>query len=241
MQNIERNLYTAKEQARLKIGKYPFLYCNLYKLWRGNDAPRLVDRTTQVVIEGFPRSGNTFAVTAFQVAQTEDVRIAHHLHVPTQVIRAAHLQIPVLVLIREPADAVSSLVVREPRITARYALNYYISFYRAIAGYRSAYVLGPFEEVTSDYAATIERLNTRFGTHFSGFEHTEANLRTVFSRIEKLNVLNDDGSENRVARPSSARTGLGASVREKLRTQQRLQTLLLEAKKVHRDLIATLE
>ena len=240
MQVIERNMYMAKEQARLRVGKHPFLYCSLYRLWRGNDAPRLVNQSTQIVIEGFPRSGNTFAVTAFRQAQDEDVRIAHHLHVPTQVIRAAHLQIPILVLIREPADAVSSLMVREPRITARYALNYYISFYRTVAKYRSAYVLGTFDEVTNNYGITIGRINAKFGTHFSVFEHTDANLRAaVFARIEKLNMINDGGSENRVARPSAARTGLKNTLRETLETRKKLRTLLLEAEAVHHDLTIT--
>jgi hypothetical protein len=60
---------------------------------------RSVSRTTQLVIEGYPRLGNTFAVVAFLQAQKEDVRIAHHLHAPAQVIRAARWRIPTIVLI----------------------------------------------------------------------------------------------------------------------------------------------
>ena len=33
----------------------------------------LVDENTQLVVEGFPRSGNTFAVFAFRYAQQNDV------------------------------------------------------------------------------------------------------------------------------------------------------------------------
>lgn len=239
MRVIERNMYMAKEQARLRIGKHPFLFCNLYRLWRGNDAPRLVDQYTQIVIEGFPRSGNTFAVTALRQAQDEEVRIAHHLHVPTQVIRAARLQIPILVLLREPADAVLSLMVREPRITARFALGYYVSFYRTVAKYRSAYVLGTFDEVTKNYGDTIGRINAKFGTHFSVFEHTDANLRAAFAKIERLNAVNDDGSENRVARPSAARSGLKSTLREAIQARKQLRELLLEAEAVHHDLATT--
>ena len=236
MRALERSMYTAKEQARLAVGKHPFLFSHLYKLWRGNDAPRLTNRGTQIVIEGYPRSGNTFAVTAFMQAQDKEVRVAHHLHVPTQIIRAAHWRIPALVLIREPADAVSSLMVREPLITARYALNYYVSFYRTVAKYPNAYVLGTFHEVTNDFGATIGRINTKFGTRFAAFEHTEDNLKTVFARIEKLNVINDDGSENRVARPSAARTEPKNSLRETFRAHKKLGELLLEAEAVHRNL-----
>ena len=72
---------------------------------------RAVTPDKLVVIEGFPRSGNSFARRAFIMAQDEtfDVtRIAHHLHVPAQVIRAARWRIPTLVLIRRPKDAVLS-------------------------------------------------------------------------------------------------------------------------------------
>ena len=91
----------AKEWARRYIGRHPFLFYNFYRL-RPSYRDLSVDRRTQIVIEGFPRSGNTFAVVAFQQAQRESVRVAHHLHMPAQVIRAAHLGIPILLLVGSP-------------------------------------------------------------------------------------------------------------------------------------------
>jgi hypothetical protein len=76
----------AREWARRYIGRHPFY--NFYRL-RPSYRDLLVDRRTQIVIEGFPRSGNTFAVVALQQAQRESVRVARHLHMPEQVIRAA--------------------------------------------------------------------------------------------------------------------------------------------------------
>jgi hypothetical protein len=47
--------------------------------------------------------------------ETFDVTcIAHHLHAPAQVIRAARWRILTLVLMRRPRDAVLSLVIRDP-------------------------------------------------------------------------------------------------------------------------------
>jgi hypothetical protein len=44
----------------------------------------------------------------------DKTRIAHHLHVPAQVVRAARWQIPSLVLIRRPRDAVLSFAIWDP-------------------------------------------------------------------------------------------------------------------------------
>jgi hypothetical protein len=57
----------------------------------------------------------------------DKTRIAHHLHVPAQVVRTTQWQIPTLVLIRVPRDAVRSSAIRDP-ISFDQALRYYVSF-----------------------------------------------------------------------------------------------------------------
>src|SRR5215210_9212094 len=106
----------AKERARRYIGERPLLFYSFYRL-RPHYRRLLVARTTQFVIEGFPRSGNTFAVVAFEQAQRETFRIAHHLHAPAQVMLAARWRIPALVLVRKPTDAVLSWTIREPCVS----------------------------------------------------------------------------------------------------------------------------
>src|ERR687897_2113282 len=164
-------------------GKHPAAFYGLYRLAR-KDRERVVTPETQLVIEGFPRSANSFARVAFNRAQKGTVRIATGLHVPAQVIRAARWRIPTLVLIRNPRDAVLSFAIRDP-ISVDQALRYYLSFYETVAEYRDAYVLGTFEEVTGDFGRVIRRINDRFGTTFSLFRHNERNVDEVFARIER--------------------------------------------------------
>ena len=101
-----------KYRVRQYLGLYPFLFLPAARLL-GNRRRRefLVSPSTDLVIEGFPRSGNTFAVAAFVLSQPRPVRIAHHHHVPAQVIYAVKRGIPVLVVVRKPDDAVLSLVM----------------------------------------------------------------------------------------------------------------------------------
>src|SRR3712207_7413097 len=143
----------------------------------------------------------------------DKTRISVHFHVPAQVVRAARWQIPTLVLIRKPKDAVLSFVIRDP-ISVDLALKYYISFYKTVEKYRDAYVLGLFEEVTEDFGQVIKRINDKFGTTFSLFRHDEENVSKVFAGMEKRarkvygdEVYGDETLllERKVARPSAVR------------------------------------
>jgi hypothetical protein len=186
-------------------GKHPAAFYSLYRLAR-RDRARVVTPDTDLVMEGFPRSANSFARVAFNRAQREKVRIANGLHVPAQVILAARWRIPTLVLIREPRDAVLSFAIRDP-IPVDQALRYYVSFYETVEGYRDAYVLGTFEEVTGDFGRVIERINDRFGTTFSRFRHNERNVEAVLARVEKNSrrKFGEDSWEDKASRPLARR------------------------------------
>lgn len=226
--------YLARQKARAYAGKHPRLFYGLYGLRREIRAIS-VNRTTQLVIEGYPRSGNTFAVVAFLQAQSNSIRVAHHLHVPAQVMRAARWQIPTITLIREPADAVLSRVVRRPQISVRHALESYISFYETAAEYRNAYVVGTFQEVISEYGTLIERVNAKFGTRFSLFQHTKANVKRVFATIDYLNKVNGEGLETQVSRPSIEKERLKSEIKGALETKK-ARSLLAAAEAVYDEL-----
>ncbi len=186
-------------------GRHPAAFYGLYRLAR-KDRARVVSPDTQLVIEGFPRSANSFARVAFNRAQKERVRVANGLHVPAQVIRAARWRIPTLVLIRNPRDAVLSFAIRDP-ISVDQALRYYLSFYETVEEYRDAYVLGTFEEVTGDFGRVIRRINDRFGTTFSPFRHNERNVEAVLTRVERNSKrrFGENNWENKASRPLAAR------------------------------------
>jgi hypothetical protein len=225
-----------REQVRRYVGEHSFLFFNFYRL-RPQYRHMLVDRRTQLVIEGFPRSGNTFAVVAFEQAQHERVRIAHHLHMPAQVMRAARWRIPTLVLMRKPTDAVLSWVIREPWIPIREAMRHYVWFYEKVAEYRSAVVMGFFEEVTQDYGAVLERVNTKFGTAFSAFDHSKDNVEGVFSHIEERHRARRGGlDERQIARPSAAKAGMKDALMEELQAPQ-IKELTARAEAIYEDFV----
>jgi hypothetical protein len=186
------------------VGRYPPLYFPLFTLRRQNRT-LAVTASTDLVIEGYPRSANTFAVAAFEQAQPGAVRVAHHLHVPAQVIRAAHLGVPALVLIRNPRDAILSFLVRDPGLGIRQAIRWYIAFHEALEPYRESFVLATFEDVTRDFGEVIHRINARFASRFAPFVHSETNLNRVFATIDELNRRVARGGDRQVARPTASR------------------------------------
>ncbi len=212
---------TLRWALRAWLGQYPGLYYPL-QMVRQRRRAFYVRPTTEVVIEGYPRSGNTFAVMAFRVAQRRPVRMAHHLHMPAQLRAAVRWNIPLMVLIRRPEDAILSFLVREPCLPPRQAVKDYLTFYTWVARLRTHLVLVPFEVVISDFGRAIEALNRRFGTRFQRFEPTPANLERVYRMIEEF-----DQRERRmeglklaadltIGRPSAVREALKAQRRKDL-------------------------
>ena len=230
-------LYSLEKWLQLHAGRRPAFFYALHKL-AGKNPAQVVSPETQLVIEGYPRSANTFAVMAFRQAQREKVRVAHNLHVPAQVIRASRWEIPALVLIRDPKDAILSFVMRDP-ISADQALKHYISFYEALAEYRDDFVLGTFEEVTSDYGTVIERVNERFGTAFFPFRHNKKRVERVFARMERGYLKRNDETslETKISRPSEVRERMKHEVRYELE-DPRLRQLVFEARTVYQRLVS---
>jgi hypothetical protein len=217
----------ARRSVYLFLADYPRVYYPIMR-WRRLYKPLLISAKTELVIEGYPRSGNTFAVAALQYAQPRELRIARHTHAPAQVIEGVRRRLPVLVLVRDPRDAAASLVIHDPNVSMEMALRRYIRFHSRILPYHTGYVVGTFTEVTTNYAPVIERLNHAFRLSLTPFEHTAANCELVFTILDHMEraTLRGALTETRVARPSAVRKRLKVSLMEALQTAK--HRLLLE-------------
>ena len=176
-------LRTLRHVVRSRVSEIPAIYLPFARLRYPGPSPKVVDRETRFVIDGYTRSACTFAVYAFQLAQPVPVRLAHHLHAPAQLIAAARRRIPAIVVIREPEGAVLSQVVREPHVSIRSGLVAYARFYERLMPYARSFVAGEFREVTNDYGAVIRRVNERFGTAYVEFDPTPENVERCFDLI----------------------------------------------------------
>ena len=233
-----RSLQRLAYGIRAVVSVHPPLYLPFAR-WRYRRAGenRIVDRDTELVIEGFQRSGNTFAVVAFETSQGRPMRTAHHLHAAAQIVAAVRMRVPTLALIRDPVDTVLSHMIREPGISARQALSNWIRFYEAVVPLRDRVVVADFAEVTTDFGAVIRDVNARFGTRFAEFEHTQANVARCFELIEQRNREHYGTlAETKVPRPSAERERLKAARRGELEAD-RLTALRARAYGVYRSLV----
>lgn len=190
----------------------------------------LARRDTAIVIDGFLRSGNTFSVAAFAVANGPEHHVGRHLHGAPHILRAVRLGLPTVVLIRQPADAVASYLVRRPTLTADDALMEYLDFYRSVWPVRDSFVVGLFDDVVADFGSVVREVNRRFGTTFIPFSPDPASRAAAFELVEEMNRLECRGEvvETHVGRPSAAREEAKRSVREQLE-RPRTRRLLSEA------------
>ena len=198
-----------KKTLRYKLAAYPNIFIPVYRLLAPpRNVAFLISPDTEIVIEGFPRSGNTFAVVAFQLAQKKKIKIAHHLHAEAQILEGVKRSLPVIVLIREPLATIRSLNISHPDIAVDVALRRYFRFYNITRSVLRHVILAKFEDVIKDYGKIIERVNHKFSTRFGIFKPTATNVDKVFREIERINDELFNKRETQAARPRLERPNL---------------------------------
>jgi hypothetical protein len=223
---LPRSADRARHYARRPLARMPYVWDAAMRL-RLEKRATLARPDTAIVIEGFLRSGNTFSVAAFHIANGPQLHVGRHLHGAPHVLRAVRLGLPTVVLIRQPRDAVLSYLVRRPTLTPYDALVEYLDFYRTAWPARHGFVVAPFERVTSDFGAVLDQVNERFGTTFRRYEPTPDNEARAFRLVEEMNRLETGGEvvESLVGRPSSERSHRKEELRvllERPRTAKKL-------------------
>jgi hypothetical protein len=211
---VKRLMFNTKVVVRRLLLRFPRVYLRIAQLRHQPDSSYVsgaeaLRPNTEVLIAGLPRSGNSFAVNAFRLAQDRAVHIAHHEYPPAQIVGAARHGIPALLVVRNPDDVAVSRVASHPPLTLKQALADYIQCHKAVVPWREHFVLATFPEVTGDFGLVIRRLNEKYGTDFREFNHTEENVRRAFELIDEryrsMGAQEHEAFARTVARPSRER------------------------------------
>lgn len=166
------------------VARYPGLYLPIRSLKRPMDT---VSDRTDIVIEGFPRSGNTLTEFVIRSIQTRSLSIAHHSHSPSQVIRGVNLGIPTLLVVREPISTVVSLVAHSPRVyTVNFALNEYIGFHKMLLPLKEALVVLTIHSVVEHLGEVTAHLNEKYNLGLKAAQYAEV-------ESEALSLMNARG------------------------------------------------
>ena len=184
---------------------------------------RAVRPNDDLVIDGYPRSANSFATFAFLSAQSKHVRVGNHLHCGGQFRLAAHLGVPALALVRNPADAITSYLTYDPSSAVKVEVYRYCSIYKAVEETSDHNIVALFENVIKDFGVVTDRLNRRFGTSFAIFSHTSESRDRVMSELRaaenrRLEVgIGHEDVDAGTATISDVKARLQVPVRERVR------------------------
>lgn len=203
-----------------------------------NARDRAITDHTELVIEGFPRSGNTYASKAFALSQRRCVVVASHVHLPAQVKLAVRRAVPTMVLVRDPVDAAISMAIADPHHRVERLVHYWTHYHRQVQPLVGKVLLVTFTEATTDFGAVVDRLNARFGTDFDRFEHSDENVARVFAAIDdKQRVVHGEARyREAVARPDASRDDARAALAARIARPEAVE-LVARARALHAELV----
>ncbi len=175
------NRHDLRRAVRNELSRYYVIYSYFAK----KNGAYLVEHDTDLVIEGFPRSANSFFEAAVRMRHQNPLKLSHHTHARSNIDRAIQLSVPCVVLLRNPIDAVISYMEESEKLSSpNVLLREYIIFYQNISQYKEKVKLITFETATKDTEHAIDHVFDWAGlikTNHSHFSDAETILDEVTS------------------------------------------------------------
>jgi hypothetical protein len=201
------------ERARTVIERVPSVYLPIAR--KRTPKRTALDSSTDLLIEGFPRSGNTFLL-AWIARANPDLRIASHMHSIANVRAALRSGVPVVVVIRPPEAAIASLAVYNPSGPLDQHVARYGRFHRGVLDVVDDVILSPFPVTTRVPERVVEAIVSRSGRPLA--TSPAGGRDEVLAAVDDRNVLfNGELIELKVSRPSEARRAATEAVAAVLR------------------------
>ena len=101
-----------KFAVKNRLDAYPALYGWIYQTLSRNKN-LFVHHGTDLVLDGFPSSGNTFLLRYIKNLVDAKLLISHHMHSSAQIIIAGQAKVPTILCVRDPVDCSISNAVRQ--------------------------------------------------------------------------------------------------------------------------------
>lgn len=190
-----------------------------------------VDKNFDITIEGFMRSGNTFAYYQFKDAN-KNLNIAHHRHSNTQITFSVRNKIPTLLLIRNPIDViVSTYIFFDKKIPEKQIAKSWIQFYRPLIKLREEIIISDFNNTINNFAKTVEQVNEFYKTEFC-VPQLEDN--ETFKVIKDNHTIPD---VKRLAHPNKETRNQKQKVKEALIKDTEIKPILKECINIYETFI----
>lgn len=184
------------------VWKRPVLYAPIALSKHRRD---VIPAGCDLFIDGFPRSANTFTSLYWQQTQPH-LKIRSHDHIPPFIIAALKKDIPALLLIRNPLDAVSSYAILV-KTSFEQELCYYIDYYDALLAYREQMFIVDFENAVAHPRQVLYACARHYKLGYRQDFDEAVVLDQIKQKIEQRNTREDGTIDHdRLNIPSEHRT-----------------------------------
>lgn len=195
-----------------------------------------VKKNSDIVIEGFVRSSNTYFETNFRLSNPS-LKIAHHNHQISQLYFANKFNKTIVFLIREPIDSIISAYIYWAKSThPNKILNEWIKYHRNVINLNLNINVYSFLQVTTDYNSVITDLNKKTNSNFLLADDDILQKKTFNKIKENLKDI-ERGMTHIASIPSNDRNIEKQKIKNQILKDSKSLALLKEANEIYDKLI----
>ncbi|MDF1737298.1 MAG: hypothetical protein P1U37_18570 [Minwuia sp.] len=170
---------------------------------------------TSLVVQGFPRSGNTYLSVSLNEYKKFKGNVFSHIHTPAIFFHALRKNIPVVMPIRDPVSSIVSLSQLTGWDDLR-CIDHYKCYYRLSRPYADRLNILNFDTFTKDTPKSFNCISTQTGLEFREEFH-EKIQEFCFKEIDRLALTRtDQGMNNWIHRPNDVRNSSKAEIKARL-------------------------
>jgi len=150
--------------------RHPWLFYQAYS--RVRYPKKSITKKTNILIEGFGRSGSSFTADSFKISNDNNIQLAWNQKSPSAIYEAIKWNVPTLVLIRDPKSVVVSYKVMNSKLSMKLLLEEYIKYYSCIWKYRNYYLVCTNDYVWNDFNQLIKIMNNKFNINLNSISNS---------------------------------------------------------------------
>jgi hypothetical protein len=139
----------------------PQIYVPLMWLRRTPFREKICRPDTDLLIEGYESSGNSWLFAGFESLHPE-LRIAHHLHKVAQLKLARRYRTTGVILFRDPSQAIASRIAAF-NCNLNIGVSEYLDFYNFALENVDLFSVYDFADVTADLGRVVNSIEERLG------------------------------------------------------------------------------
>jgi len=147
------------------------------------------DANKTLIIEGYPRSANSF-IEALIYFNNRDLlyenKISSHTHSISSLKFGIKKKIPIIVVLRDPIDSISSLKIRRSNLPIEMLIFRYIYFYKFVHKNLKKFMILEFNEYTKEYSQTLKKINKFFNLKL---DVNNIKRESIYDLIDNISLL----------------------------------------------------